>query len=278
MKRSRRPDRRRTVRQRGFALLIVLWSLVLLSLLIGHVIVTGRSETRIAANIRAAAVAEAAADGAAYTAIFRLLTSPPAHWPADGASHRLEFGPAQAVVSAAPLAGKLNPNMSDKPLISALLRAVGSAPGEASTLAGAIADWHGRVFQDPLRQARLAPYRADGLDYGPPMTPFETIEELGRVRGMTPVLLAALAPHLSLHRTGDPDPAFADPAVSQALQSLGPDMLPPPAPAGTPGGTVEIVAVASVGTARFTRRAVVDIDPALGRGYAVLSWEDGEAP
>jgi general secretion pathway protein K len=276
--RPSRPDRPRPARQGGFALLIVLWSLVLLSLLIGHVIATGRGEARIAANIRGAAVAEAAADGAAFTAVFHLLDTSPSGWPADGEARRLQFGPASAVVRATPLAGKVNPNLVSKELLSALLRALGTGPGQADAVAQAVGDWHGRVFQNDQRQARMVPYRAAGLDYGPPLTPLESIEELTRVQGMTPALLAALEPHLSLHRVGDPDPAFAGPEVRRALQLLSPNTpLPSAAPPGAlTAGMVEIVAVATAGDARFVRRAVVDIDPTLGSGYAVLSWEDGE--
>jgi hypothetical protein len=39
---------------------------------------------------------------------------------------------------------------------------------------------------------------AAGLDHGPPAEPLESLSELGRVR-MTPDILAAIWPHLTLH-------------------------------------------------------------------------------
>ena len=53
-------------RQRGFALLIVLWAVVFLAFLVTQLTAAGRLETHIASNLRVAAVAEAAADGALY--------------------------------------------------------------------------------------------------------------------------------------------------------------------------------------------------------------------
>ena len=50
---------------RGFALLLVLWTLVLVSLIVSQLLASGRSAVRIATNLRAASVAEAAAVGKA---------------------------------------------------------------------------------------------------------------------------------------------------------------------------------------------------------------------
>jgi general secretion pathway protein K len=60
-------------RQGGFALLIVLWTMVLLALLVAQFTTTGRNEVQVAANLRANAVTEAAADGALFEAIMRLV-------------------------------------------------------------------------------------------------------------------------------------------------------------------------------------------------------------
>ena|SRR5262249_24006792 len=75
-------------RNRGFALLIVLWTLVLIAFVIAHVTATARSELRIAGNLKANAVAQAAADGAIYEAIFNLADPrQDQRWLADGAGH-----------------------------------------------------------------------------------------------------------------------------------------------------------------------------------------------
>lgn len=269
-------------RQSGFALLLVLWTLVLLSLVVTHVIAAGRGEARIAANLGAAAAAEARADGAVYETLFRLADSSDAHWTADGDPRVLSFKDARAVIRVLPLTGKVNPNLASEPLLAALFAVVGADPDKASDLAQSIAGWRGRdSWFSPLAM-RLAPYRTAGLDDGPPGSPIESLDELGHVLGMTPELLKAVLPHLSLYQRGPPDPATADPTVARALRHLPP--APPPAPddgARRPGLTVSIeVEVNTVGGARFTRHAVARIDPVFARGYAVLAWggelDDGQ--
>ena len=76
-------------RERGFALLIVLWSLVLITLLTIQILASGRSALALAGNIRAAAAARAAADGAISEAVYHVLAYGPDHWAVDGAP-RLE--------------------------------------------------------------------------------------------------------------------------------------------------------------------------------------------
>jgi general secretion pathway protein K len=60
----------------------------------------------------------------------------------------------------------------------------------------------------------LAEYQAAGLDYRPPGAPLETLDELGRVLGMTPAILATIRPYLTLYGPPQPNPATADPIVA----------------------------------------------------------------
>jgi type II secretory pathway component PulK len=69
--RSGRAAGRERVQERGFALLIVLWTTALLSVFIVGLAATGRREVKLAESQREAAMAEA--DGAIYRAIFRLV-------------------------------------------------------------------------------------------------------------------------------------------------------------------------------------------------------------
>ena len=71
-------------RERGFALLIVLWTLSLLALGIAHVATTGRREAEIALNLSASAERQAVVDGAVFEAAFRVLDHGGRHWEADG--------------------------------------------------------------------------------------------------------------------------------------------------------------------------------------------------
>jgi general secretion pathway protein K len=262
--------------RRGFALLIVLWTLVLLSLLVTHLTATGRSEARIASNYAANAQAEADADGVVFEAAFHTING---DWIADGQPHTLQLGHGVAQVTLYSESGKINPNIASVELLASLLRVLGVEPSQANSLASAIADWREPGELARPAGAKSAQYRAAGLDYGPPNAPFESLDEIGRVLGMTPELLAAMRPHLTLFQYGDPDPSVADPVVLQALKQV--QQIPgqtgqPGFPSGLNAGlqTVTVVAEArSDSGGLFTRRAVLRIGPAFERGYQILAWE-----
>jgi len=273
----RRSAPRRSLRRSGgFALLIVLWTLVLIAFVVLHLTASGRTEIRIADNLVDNAVAAAAADGAIAEAIFNLSNpQPQQRWPLDGTAHQLAIGDSRVVVRLEDEAARINPNLAAPPLIEALLRAVGSNRDSARRLAAAIADWVGSTQNPRPQEALLAEYRVAGLDYGPPGSPLESLGELGRVLGVTPTLLAALRPHLTLFGPAEPDPSEADPVVAAALAQI-PQTAQAAAPVGaTPADvlTVRIVAAGfGPGNARITRIAVVRVGSSLPQGYAVLAW------
>jgi general secretion pathway protein K len=209
-------------RSRGFALLIVLWTLVLIAFVVAQVTAAGRTEIRIAGNLAANAAAQAAADGAIYEAIFHLADPrPEQRWALDGSEHALRIGQSRITLRLEDESGRINPNRASGELLRGLLQAAGNAPENAAELARAITEWVG--WASPARDPAVlsAEYRAAGLDYTPPKSPLESIDELERVRGMTPDLLSALRPHLTLFGPAEPNPASADPVVARAIVLAG---------------------------------------------------------
>lgn len=275
-------------REAGFALLLVLWSLALLALVGTHVTATGRAEALLAANLRVAAMAEAAADGAVHLAVFRLLDPSAQGWRPDGL---MRDGPvrevalpggATALLRIGSEQGKLNPNLAPAPLLAALLGQLGAEPRAAAGLAAAILDWRSAGMRPRPNGAKEPQYRAAGRAWAPPGRPFESLEELGLVLGMTPALLARLTPFLSLHQGGDPDPRLAHPVLLQAMRDAegGEEALAAELDA-TPVVTIAATAVLP-GGARFTRLATVRLGPdgrgrdGRGRGWQVLGWDTPE--
>ena len=261
--------------ERGFALLIVLWSMVLLALLATQLTAAGRIEAKIASNLRGSAIAEAAADGAINEALFRLLDGTSRRFLVDGAVRRTAIPHGVVDVRIQDEAGKVNPNTASPALLAALLRAVGADPGTANTVALAIAAWRTPSLGGQGFAAGAAEYRAAGRDYAPPGAPLQSLDEVGLVLGMTPPLLARLTPHLSLYTEDNPVPSAADPVVLQAIrESAGSD---PAANVGeaTAVSVISIAATAHVaGGANFTRYAVVRMAPTpRGRPYQILVWE-----
>jgi general secretion pathway protein K len=259
----------------GFALIIVLWMLVLIAFIIVHLTATGRTEIRIASNIVANAVAEAATEGAIFEAIFH-LSDPQSEerWPVDGTERNVVVGDSRVRVRLDDEAWRINPNSASPALLEALLHAIGSDPESARRLALAISEWVGSTPAPRLPDLLLADYRAAGLDYGPPGAPLETLDELSRVLGMTPATFAAIRPHLTLFGPPQPSLASADPFVAAALASAAstePVLSPNQPPLDVLTTRITATAFGPNG-AEVTRSAVVRIGAALPDGYEILAW------
>lgn len=258
---SRRPGS-----ERGFALLIVLWLLVPLSVLFLTLSGTARSDSQLAFNLRDAAKLESAADAGIATATFALLD------PRGGTSPlRLALPGASVAVRVTNLSGLVNPNIAQPELLRALLQRLGAAPAQADRLASAIVDWRTPGQRARPNGAKALEYRAAGLDYGPPGAPFESLGELRLVLGMTPATFAALLPSLTLYADRAPEPALAPPLVRAALADLGVSARG----AVTRGDVFRISAEATgPGGARVMRSATIKLGPSTnGRPWRVLSWE-----
>jgi general secretion pathway protein K len=268
---SRTGDRR----QAGFALLIVVWSLVLLSFILAHVLSTGRSEVELARNLRAAAEAEPVADGAVQTAIFHLLDPSPQHWPLQG-RHAITLPGGVADVRIENVAGEINPNTADQTLLDAALSLCGVSGNAMGHVTQAIMAW--RAPTSPGGQLG-ADYQSAGLGYAPPGAPFETSDEIGLVVGMTPALRACLLPHISVFQEDEtPSLAAADPFVVRALTLVathtGDDrLLTGDDASGDPTVTITAAAIGR-GGGHFTRRATIRLVPGRrGRPFRVLTWQ-----
>jgi len=252
---------RRAGSERGFALLVVLWWTVLLAVLGAQLATTGQLEARRANYVRAAAMARAAADGLLEEAVFHVLDGSREGWPADGATHIVPVPGGFARVEVRSEAAKVGLNIASAKLLAALLIRLEVAPQQAAVLADAILDWRTATAQPRPLGAKAPDYKAAGLPYAPPNSNFETLDELALVRGMSPELVARLAPYVSVYQAGDPDPALADPlvrlAAGDAGQAVATDidqigLIPSAAPVLAIKVTVETAA-----GARAARRSIV---------------------
>ena len=273
--RAGRPDR-------GFALLIVMWMLVLIAFITIHVTAAGRTEVRIATNLAANARAQAATEGAIYQAVFSLADPQlDQRWMPDGRVRELQIGDSRIAVQIENEAGRINPNLASAALLQGLLNAIGAEPESSFDLAVAITEWVGSAQGRRTSDELLADYRAAGFDYGPPALPLESIDQLGSVRGMSAQLLDGLRPHLSLFSPASPDVASADPQVAAAVAFA--DRRKEASSGGlvqqtdTDGPvTARILASArSRGNAEVTQSAIVRIDSFNPMRYSLLAWVNG---
>src|SRR5260370_20749870 len=236
-------------RNGGFALILVLWTLVLIGFIVAHLTASGRTEIRIAGNLVANSASQAAADGAIFEAIFTLSDpQPERRWPVDGTPRQVTVGSSRVILRMEDEASWINPSTASPALLEALLRVIGSDPDTARRIATAISEWVGTAAAPRPQEALVADYRTAGLDYGPPGAPFETLAELGRVLGLTPAVLLAIRPHLTLFGPPEPNPATMDPVVAAPLalsSQTGPPVRPQGATAPQGALAVRLTALAS---------------------------------
>ena len=153
-----RPPQPAVSRNGGFALIIVLWTLVLIGFIVLHLTASGRTEIRIASNLVSNSVAQAAADGAIFEAIFNLLDPrPDQRWPIDGRPHEILVGSSRVVLWLEDEASWINPNTASPPLLETLLRVTGSDPETAQRLAIAIGEWVGSAASPRPHWAQSGP-------------------------------------------------------------------------------------------------------------------------
>lgn len=211
---------------RGSALLIVLWMLVLVSAIAISMSGTTRVESRLAFNLVEEARARYLAQAGINHAILTLLDPrTPRRRVMDGAGVRpVDLFGVTMSVRVRDECGKVDLNTAWGGLVGGLLAAHGEQ--RALELGQAILDW-----RDPDKIRRLYgaeddDYAADGFAYGARDGLFEAIEELQQVRGMTEGLYERLAPDITVDcLAAGVDPLAASPAVLAAIPGIDPASL-----------------------------------------------------
>jgi general secretion pathway protein K len=290
-------------RERGIALVMVLWLSVLLTVIGGAFAFSMRNETLAARNAVSLAQARAVADGAIDRTAFELLRPRMQRsWKADSTPHRWNDGDTGVYVTARDESAKLDLNTGAEPLLRNLFVSVGGlADPEAGAIVDAIADWRDA---DDLRRpngAEAPDYRAANSNYTPANAAFESVGELSRVLGMTPALYAKVAPALTVHsRQTGVNPLTANRETLLALPGATPEMvdtyittrddaignelpIPPFPPAqGFAAGAVPVWRIRAEAFrpdgVTFVREAVVRATSDPRRPYYVLLWSEGGRP
>lgn len=209
-------------RQRGIALVAVLWGVVLLAVIAGSFTVTARTDSRLVRNLVENAKAESLAEAGIHLALLRLLDARDTQsWRADGSPQMVSFDGTRLTLAIQDEGGKIDLNRAPDALLKGLIRSVGVDEERSSALVDAIADWRDGDDFRRLNGAEEADYHAAGLAYGPKNSSFQIVEELEQVMGMTPGLYEKVAPSLTVHsRRPGVDPETAPREVLDALPGV----------------------------------------------------------
>ncbi|UCH75161.1 MAG: general secretion pathway protein GspK [Rhodospirillales bacterium] len=183
----------RPARNRGVALIAVLWFALLLAVIAGSLLTTTRSELRLTRNLVDSAQADALAEGGIFFAIPRLLDrDAETRWTADGATHRLELNAGHVEIAVHDATGRIDLNAAPPDLLAGLFRAVGVDQDQAEVLAARIADWRDRDEDAAPGGAEQADYDRAGLSVRVGNGPFATPGEIVRIPGIDMILYTAI--------------------------------------------------------------------------------------
>jgi len=292
------------IRQRGVALVLVLWVVTLLSVIAGNFAFSMRGEAQIARNLLSTAQAQAQADAGVHRAWYELMKPPTElnRWMGDGVPHDLSLADGVLRVSIQDESGKIDLNTASELLLVGLFRSAGMTQESAVALADSVQDWRDTDKLRRLHGAEEAEYVTAGKSYKPPNAPFETVDELQRVLGMTPQVFRVLEPVLTVYsRQPGVNTAVAQRQALLAIPGVNPEMVDQflalrqsmiaaqqPAPvfvgagafASGPGAVPVYAARSEVKMADgtvFVRQAVARITRDPKRPIVVLAWGEGES-
>lgn len=213
--------------ERGFVLVVVLWTVALLALFAATLTATTKVFLQTTRNGIEGHRLEFLADAGVRLALLDMMRNAArpdlARFVAGGpvVACRLPDGELLRI-SIEDDAGKIDLNSAGNDLLHALLQGVGLPEQQAANLLDAIGDWRDADNEKRPSGAELAEYIAAGKSPGPKNAPFESVFELGTVLGIDGAIFAKLRPHLTVHSgLAGIDPRHAAPDLLQLLAREG---------------------------------------------------------
>lgn len=289
-------------RERGVALVLVMWAAVLLTVIASSFIVERRTETLVVGNSISIARAEGYADAGVARAVFEMYRTDnaPEAWKRDGTMQNWSFDGVPVKVEIRDESAKIDINTAADALLRGLFLSLGIADDEASKIVDAILDWRDPDSLKRPNGAEEPDYRGAGLDYKPANSPFQAIEELQLVLGMRPDIYRRIAPSITVFsRQPGVNPQLASREVLLALPGITTEQvdeylilreaaraqgqpLPAFAAAGSYSSSYTMVATVRSearledGTV-FSREAVVLLRPTPRRVVTYVAWRESTA-
>ena len=260
----------------------VVWILALLGIVAVSFLNETRVQTRITRNLIESAKAEALADAGLERAKLGLLDpDEETVWRADGTPYEFPYGEGWIRVSLQSEAGKIDLNEAQDDIMLALFEVAGLSSADAVRLVDAIADFRDPDIERRPEGAEDPDYAEAGFAHGAKDAPFETVDELLQVLGMTRELYDRLSPNLTVYSDSEIDPTVAPAMVLEVVRRLMPEQLDQ-----MPGGgreetdarpsrpstvTVSVQASTAAGSI-FNRIAVIQRTDDLAMPFRVLEW------
>lgn len=191
-------------RERGTALLLVLWTTVLLAGLLAGVAAASRSHSQAALYGAEHARAELAAEaGLAHAVAGLRAPGLQQQWVPDGRPYSFDFDGARITIAVVDVSGLVDLNAAPVELLRGVFQAAGADAARAGQLAAAVVGSRGGTSNAPGR-------------------PFRAVDQLVRLPGMDMALFTRVAGAVTVYSGRNfPDASYAGPQVLAALRGVG---------------------------------------------------------
>ncbi|MES9991423.1 MAG: PilX N-terminal domain-containing pilus assembly protein [Candidatus Thiodiazotropha sp.] len=280
--------------QRGFALVLVLWLVALLTIIAASFATHSKVETRLTTNAIDALRSRLLAESGVKRAIVELMVSnPEQRWDSKGLIHQVEMEQGRLSISIRNSSGLLDLNKSSRDQLVKLFALISEDTEEREALADRLSDWRDSDNLRHLNGAEDAEYRSAGYSYDTAGRDLTSIDELAYVMGFDSAKVSRLRPYVTLYSGMDnvdiryaPDllksllkgERESSDALSQALDYIDSDLadLEISESDGEALASVYRISVEAVTSAGARRQLLVDIDLRSDDGspYSIRSWHD----
>ena len=259
--------------QRGYALILTLWTVMLLSLICSSYVLTARAESHAVASTLRVSQARSAAEAAVWLAIgSRLEVGGRRREDAASLSQMLSFGGADVTVDMRDISGLVNINRAQADLIQAVLSDAGLEPHSAASVAERILDW-----RDEDRDARAGgrepvTYETSWGSVTVRNGRFRTIDELRAIPGVSDAAFRAFREHITVY--GDHSRINLDAARPELIAALsdGSGQVNRRWVQGAIEGIYSLSSTATLGDVAVELTPIIRMPRGPGEELAVLSW------
>ncbi len=279
----------------GFALVAVLWLVVLLSMVATGFISTTRGHLALTQNLSSNVRLKAAADGGVNVGILHLVNGAKNEiWSADSKPVKYRIDDINLEISIIDEAALVDLNNASEHLLERVLQAADLREDQRLRMAKAISDWRDRDGKSDDGESELKDYKLLNLAYGPKNDTFVSIDELGQIPGFTPFLTATLRPFLTVHsglQGVDPNVVSGDlfklldlegedgkrgRASGGAMSATGKPVMRRSLSASTNSVFTIRVRAYAAGQGEFTRHATVKLTGQALNPYHIVDWRSGK--
>lgn len=211
----------RRLKQRGAVLIIVLWIIMLLTILLAGHSSNVKTETQIVTDSVGQIRLRAAAEGVINYLSALNHQSSEGLKAKSGQILKLELGGRTVRYRIIPETAFLSLNTASLEVLQRLIEALDDEGGDAESLAAAIIDWRDPDNITLPNGAEAEDYKAMGFAYVPRDGPFQSVEELARVSGMSRSLVEAMEPFVTVF-SGSPsiDFQYAPEELKELLEGM----------------------------------------------------------